>query len=270
MHLQRLTIAIRNLATNKRTPVRLLVAACDCENLKWQDDNFSNYRLAHALSSSGVSQSFARADSLSNRPLKASLSFFSLRNREVIDFTLQRFRKPGDFFLNHFSRAHILFIAGSTLSVNFENRACVFKYLRHLPIPFADGIHMKMAYQLEFAIFTLAGIPSYVWCFLRHICRCGHLVHHGNPRVAGMCDLVFMACFVIAALASYRSRLPRGPLCCFFLVALLFSRMALDSWGGGLILMEVALLIFLGIYATRTIWRLKQAHRQQPAMPTSA
>jgi hypothetical protein len=85
-----------------------------------------------------------------------------------------------------------------------------------------------------------------------------------------MCDLVFMACFVIAALASYRSNLPRGPLCCFFLVALLFSRMALDSRGGGLILMEVPLLIFLGIYAARTIWRLKRAHPQQPAMPTSA
>ena len=128
---------------------------------------------------------------------------------------------------------------------------------------------MKKVYQQQFAMFTLVGIPSYIWCFLQHICVCGHLVHHANPRSAGMCDLVFIACFVIAALASFRSDLPRGRLSCFFLVALLFSRMALDSWHGGLILVEAPLLIFLGVYAVRIIWRMVRPQQQQLAGDTT-
>src|SRR5262245_8321773 len=117
--------------------------------------------------------------------------------------------------------------------------------------------------RLEFAWFTLAGIPSYGWCLADHICRCGHLAHNANPRAAGMYDLIFMACFVAAAMAAIRSDMARRFLCLALLVTLLVSRMGLDSWGGGLIIIEIPALIFLAGYAVATIRRVRHERGQQ-------
>jgi hypothetical protein len=83
-----------------------------------------------------------------------------------------------------------------------------------------------------------------------------------------MYDLIFMACFVTAAVATIRSDMRRRFICLAFLVTLLVSRMWLDSNGGGLFIIELPALSFLAVYALITIRRVRRERSPQKIKPS--
>lgn len=126
-----------------------------------------------------------------------------------------------------------------------------------MTIPVKRGGH-----RVAFGAAFLLGVPSFLWCTATHLCRCGHLAHRDDPQSAGMFDLFFLACFVIAGCAAIRSDLSRRLVCCGLLATVLWSRLWLDSGGGAFLPIEIPAALYLVIRAAGALHSVRRDIRQ--------
>jgi hypothetical protein len=81
-------------------------------------------------------------------------------------------------------------------------------------------------------ILTLAGTPSYYWCFWHHCCMDGHLAHGPYSPNDWINDFWWMICFTLVAVLSWRMKAKARKLFWVGGLFLLFSRIWLQSGGG--------------------------------------
>ncbi|NBV24295.1 MAG: hypothetical protein EBS05_20550 [Proteobacteria bacterium] len=105
------------------------------------------------------------------------------------------------------------------------------------------------------------GVPGDVWCAMYHICMDGHLYHKEMPRWWLYADFIWVAAFVAAAVLFLRSDVKRRLIPFSLLLFLVFSRMIVASFGGGLLLIEFPILIYLAVIAVLSIRRVRRQHK---------
>jgi hypothetical protein len=103
------------------------------------------------------------------------------------------------------------------------------------------------------AILALVGTPSYVLCFLWHICMAGHMQHGPYPLYHWISDFWWMACFASVLVFSLRMNAKHRVLFLVGSILLIFSRIPFGSFGGGNVIIELPMLIAMDIYA---LWYL--------------
>jgi hypothetical protein len=119
-------------------------------------------------------------------------------------------------------------------------------------------------------ILTLAGTPSFVLCFLWHICMAGHMQHRPYPLYQWISDVGWMACFTSVFVFSLRMNAKRQVLFWAGSIFLILSRIGLGSCGGGNIFIELPLLVALDIYAIQYLLRPERFARPgEPAAPSN-
>jgi hypothetical protein len=92
---------------------------------------------------------------------------------------------------------------------------------------------------------TMAGTPSYVMCFLWHICIGGHMIHGPYPLYQCISDFWWMACFASVLVLSARMRSKEKALFLVGSTGLIISRICL----GDNSLIELPLLGAMNVYA---------------------
>jgi hypothetical protein len=120
-------------------------------------------------------------------------------------------------------------------------------------------------------ILTLAGTPSYVACFLWHICMDGHMQHGPYPLYHWISDFWWMACFASVFVFSLKMNAKRRVLSWAGSIFLILSRIGLGSGGGGNVLIELPLLVAMDIYAIKYVIRPErlERHGEQDTPPSS-
>jgi hypothetical protein len=98
-------------------------------------------------------------------------------------------------------------------------------------------------------ILTLAGTPSYVLCFLWHICMAGHMQHGPYPLYHGISDFWWAACFASVLVLSLTLRAKRRMIFLVGSLALIWLRIPLGSLGGAGALIELPCLVTMVVYA---------------------
>ena len=116
----------------------------------------------------------------------------------------------------------------------------------------------RATHSKEFAWLTLAGIPAFVFCGLAHICMDGHMEHLPYPWWHFALDLQWVVFFGAAAIRVRQSDISRARLASWLLIFCVVFRFLLGSLGGGLlVLYDLPVIIYLGVVALRSLWRLK-------------
>ncbi len=120
-------------------------------------------------------------------------------------------------------------------------------------------------------ILTLAGTPSYVMCFLWHICMAGHMQHGPYPPYHWTNDFGWIACFASVLVFSLRMNAKGRVLFGAGSVLLILCRIGLGSAGGGGVLIELPLLVTMDIYSITYVIRPErfERHGEQDASPNS-
>ena len=96
---------------------------------------------------------------------------------------------------------------------------------------------------------TLAGTPSYWWCFLHHICMDGHLAHGPYPLPHLINDYWYMVCFTLVGVLSWRMNAEVRRLFGVGGLLLLFLRIWAQSGGGMTVVIEWPLLTTMDFYS---------------------
>ena len=117
-------------------------------------------------------------------------------------------------------------------------------------------------------ILTLAGTPSYVLCFLWHICMAGHMQHAPYPPYHWISDFWWAACFVAVLILSLRMNAKRRELFLAGSIVLVLLRVPLGSLGGASALIELPLLVTMAVYAILFLVRPDRYERKgEPDAP---
>ena len=124
------------------------------------------------------------------------------------------------------------------------------------------------------AILTVLGSPSYVLCFLWHVCIGGHMQHGPYSAIEWINDLLWTGCFAAVIVFSITVHAKRRAVFCVGSIALVLSRLVLGSLGGRSALVELPLLVVMNVYAieyivgpTIFLWSGEKANGFQPSEP---
>ncbi len=102
---------------------------------------------------------------------------------------------------------------------------------------------------------VLIGLPSFVFCSVAHICMDGYMAHPPYGVFHYLSDLLWISCFVSAAIIGRKSNLILRQFLTILLPAFCISRLLLGSLGGILILLELPLCIIAGAISFRSLRR---------------
>lgn len=89
----------------------------------------------------------------------------------------------------------------------------------------------------------------------------GHLYHQDMPRWWLYADFIWVTAFVAAAVLVLRSDVKRRLIPFSLLLFLVSSRMVIASCGGGLLLIEFLILVYLAVIAVLTIRRVRRQQK---------
>ena len=100
----------------------------------------------------------------------------------------------------------------------------------------------------------LCGTPSYILCTFAHTCMAGHLAHAPYPTWHWISEFLWLSCYTSSAVLSFRTKIKKR---LWYLIGgafLILSRIVLGSGGGGLLLVELPLVIYLIALSLRYVW----------------
>jgi hypothetical protein len=104
-------------------------------------------------------------------------------------------------------------------------------------------------------VLALAGTPSYVLCYFRHICMAGHMHHPPYAWYEWLNDAWWVACLVVVFVFSVRTEARRKGWLLWGSLFLVFSRLFLGSVGGAGILLEAPVLLVLVFYGAMYMFK---------------
>ena len=91
-------------------------------------------------------------------------------------------------------------------------------------------------------LLTLAGTPSYWWCFLHHMCMDGHMAHGPYPLHHWINEFWWVVCFALVAVLSLRMNAEVRKLFWVGGLLLVFLRIVMQSGAGITVVIEWPLL----------------------------
>ena len=113
-------------------------------------------------------------------------------------------------------------------------------------------LDINMSKRLKLiALLSLSGAPSYITCFMLHICMAGHMKHPPYFWYDFINHWLWMFCFGCVTILSFWLKSKRkwwfilGP------IFLLYFRIKLESMGGCSIIIELPLLIVIIVFAIK-------------------
>jgi len=91
----------------------------------------------------------------------------------------------------------------------------------------------------------LIGVPLFLFCTLTHLCMRGHMAHPPYPTWHFINDWAWISIFVLCVVGVFRLDMRRKRWFLYGVFLLIISRMILESLGGGGMIFEVPLLLYL-------------------------
>lgn len=109
--------------------------------------------------------------------------------------------------------------------------------------------------RITSARLVLLGFPGFVFCGLAHICMDGHMAHPPYAAWQSVLDVLWVCCFLGAAVIGWNSNLILRSLLCYSLPLFCTTRLIAGSFGGLTLLLELPLSSVVAVVAFRSLRR---------------